>query len=314
MRQLRVTLEYDGTDLSGWQRQENAPTVQGHVEAALTMLLGHPVRLSGASRTDAGVHARGQVAAFSTDNTIPAEGLRRALNANLPPQIAANEIVEVEGEFHPRFSATGKHYRYLFWLRRDRSPRWHRHAWHRPRPLDLEAMAAAAAKLVGEHDFAAFRAVGCASRSTVRHMSSIELIRPEPEREPSLLALDVRGNAFLRNMVRIIAGTLVDVGDGRFTPDQIAEILAGGDRTRGGQTAPPHGLELMKVFYEGRRLGTLRPPAPSPEISSASAPISDGPASTPGAQLGEAAGTMRGVGASRPPGSAVEDDEGDDED
>jgi tRNA pseudouridine38-40 synthase len=274
VRQLRITLEYDGTDFAGWQRQANAPSVQAHVEDELARLLGHPVRLSGASRTDAGVHARGQVAAFSTEHHIPLEGLRRALNAKLPPQIAANEIVEVDPSFHPRFSATGKHYRYLFWVRRDRSPRWIRRAWHRQRPLDLASMQEAAALLVGDHDFAAFRAVGCSARTTVRHIESLSLTWSD--QEPSLLVLDVRGNAFLRNMVRIIAGTLVDVGEARFTPAQVAEILASLDRTRGGQTAPAHGLELMEVRYDGRRRGTKAPPvapaAPQPGEAEAPAP------------------------------------------
>lgn len=268
MRQLRVTLEYDGTDLAGWQRQANAPTVQGHVEQALARLLGHPVRLSGASRTDAGVHARGQVAAFSTEHHIPTEGLRRALNASLPPQIAASDIAEVDPSFHPRFSATGKHYRYLFWVRRDRSPCWYRRAWWRSRPLDVPAMREAAQHLVGDHDFAAFRAVGCSARTTVRHIQSLELAWADTE--PSLLVLDVRGNAFLRNMVRIIAGTLSDVGEGRFTPAQVAELLEGKDRTKGGQTAPAHGLELMQVFFDGSRRGTLKRPEPVAESVGAS--------------------------------------------
>jgi tRNA pseudouridine38-40 synthase len=258
-RLLRLLLEYDGTGLGGWQRQDNAPTVQGHLEAALEQLLGHPVSVTGASRTDAGVHARGQVAAFSTTHHIPAEGLRRALNALLPPQIAVSEATEEDAAadppFHPRFSATGKHYRYLIWACRDRSPRWHLRAWHRPRPLDVAAMQEAADHLVGEHDFAAFRAAGCTARTTRRRVSQVALTWVDGELEPGLLALDVRGNAFLRNMVRIIAGTLVDVGEGRFRPAQVAEILAGGDRTRGGQTAPAHGLELMRVFYDGTRLG-----------------------------------------------------------
>jgi tRNA pseudouridine38-40 synthase len=260
MRQLRITLEYDGTDLSGWQRQDNAPTVQGYVEVALKQLLGHPVRLSGASRTDGGVHARGQVAAFTTDSPIPDEGMRRALNALLPHQIAVNALSEVDPSFHPRFSATGKHYRYLILARRDRSPRWLRRAWHRSRPLDVEAMQEAAKVLVGEHDFAAFRAVGCVSRTTVRLIRSVEVTWEEP----GVLAIDVRGNAFLRNMVRIMAGTLADVGESRFTPAQVAEILASKDRTKGGQTAPPHGLELMEVFFEGRRVGTRSPPGVPP--------------------------------------------------
>jgi tRNA pseudouridine38-40 synthase len=258
VRQLRLTIEYDGTGLAGWQRQANAPTVQGHLEEALTRLLGHPVRVSGASRTDAGVHARGQVAAFSTEHTIPVEGVRRALNASLPRAISINDVAEVDSSFHPRFSATGKHYRYLILARRDRSPRWQLRSWHRPRPLDVAAMQRAATHLQGEHDFSAFRAVGCTSKSPRRRIEQIQLGWFEPD----VLALDVRGNAFLRNMVRIIAGTLVDVGDGRFQPDQVADILASGDRTRGGQTAPALGLELMQVFYEGRRLGTTRPPVP----------------------------------------------------
>lgn len=257
-RLLRLTIEYDGTELAGWQRQANAPTVQGHLEAAIAKLLGHPIRLTGASRTDAGVHARGQVAAFATGHTIPTEGLRRALNAALPPQIAVNEVAEVDPSFHPRFSATGKHYRYLIWASRDRAPRWNRRAWYRQRPLDVPAMQAAAAHLVGEHDFAAFRAVGCSARTTRRKISQLELRWLDEAMEPGLLAIDVRGNAFLRNMVRIIAGTLVDVGEGRFTPAQVAEILEIGDRTRGGQTAPAHGLELMRVFFEGDRLGPVR--------------------------------------------------------
>lgn len=253
MRQLRITVEYDGTELNGWQRQSSAPTVQAHLERAIAALLGHPVRVTGASRTDAGVHARGQVATFSTERDIPAEGMRRALNVRLPDSIAIAELVECDPSFHPRFSATGKHYRYLIWTRRDRSPRWRNRAWHRsrPRPLDVALMQEAAAHLVGEHDFAAFRAVGCSAKTTTRLIRSLELGWPEPE----LLAIDVRGNAFMRNMVRIIAGTLVDVGEGRFTPQHVAEILASRDRTRGGQTAPAHGLELMQVFYEGRRPG-----------------------------------------------------------
>ncbi len=249
MRQLRLTVEYDGTDFAGWQRQANADTVQGHLEQALERLLGHPTRVSGASRTDAGVHARGQVAAFSTERSIPTEGMRRALNTTLPPAIAVSELTEVDPSFHPRFAATGKHYRYQWWLRRDRAPRWRHRAWHHPRPLDIEAMRAGAQHLLGEHDFSAFRAVGCASKSTRRRLDSVTFTEPEPH----LLALDVRGNAFLRNMMRIIAGTLTEIGEGRRPADDVAALLAGGDRRRSGPTAPAHGLELMEVFYDGVR-------------------------------------------------------------
>ena len=249
-RQVRLTVEYDGTGLGGWQRQTNAPTVQGHLEAALSRLLDTPTTVAGASRTDAGVHALGQVASFRTDRTTPLHGIRRGLNSLLPPAIAITEAAEAEPAFHPRFSATGKHYRYLLLTRADRSPRWARWAWHRPRPLDVAAMEAAAAVLLGEHDFAAFRAAGCTARTTRRRIDSIALTRPEP----ALLALDVRGNAFLRNMVRIIAGTLVDVGEGRLTPAEVREILESLDRTRGGQTAPAHGLTLVEVRYDGTRV------------------------------------------------------------
>ena len=249
MRHIRLVVEYDGTQLCGWQRQANGPTVQGHLEEALGKLLAHEAAVTGASRTDAGVHARGQVASFRTARTIPLHGIRRGLNSLLPRQIAVRDAAEVPDDFHPRFSATGKHYRYTILARPDRSPRWRDRAWHHPEPLSIEAMAAAAASLLGEHDFAAFRAAGCTAATTTRRLDAIELSAPDPER----LVLDVRGNAFLRNMVRILVGTLAEVGAGRRHPGQVAEILASRDRTRAGITAPPHGLELMEVRYDGSR-------------------------------------------------------------
>ena len=249
MRHIRLVVEYDGTQLCGWQRQANGPTVQGHLEEALGKLLAHEAAVTGASRTDAGVHARGQVASFRTARTIPLHGIRRGLNSLLPRQIAVRDAAEVPDDFHPRFSATGKHYRYTILARPDRSPRWRDRAWHHPEPLSIEAMAAAAAPLLGEHDFAAFRAAGCTAATTTRRLDAIELSAPDPER----LVLDVRGNAFLRNMVRILVGTLAEVGAGRRHPGQVAEILASRDRTRAGITAPPHGLELMEVRYDGSR-------------------------------------------------------------
>jgi tRNA pseudouridine38-40 synthase len=250
-RQIRLVVEYDGTSLCGWQRQANGPTVQGHLEEALGKLLTHEVSVLGASRTDAGVHARGQVACFRTARQIPLHGIRRGLNSMLPRQIAVLDAAEVPDDFHPRFSATGKHYRYTILVRPDRSPRWRDRAWHHSEPLSIEAMAAAAAPLLGEHDFAAFRAAGCSARTTTRRIEAIELSVPDPE----LLVIDVRGNAFLRNMVRILVGTLVEVGAGDRPPGQVAEILASRDRTRAGITAPAPGLELMEVQYDGSRSG-----------------------------------------------------------
>jgi tRNA pseudouridine38-40 synthase len=250
MRHIRLVVEYDGTSLSGWQRQPNGPTVQAHLEDALAKLLGHEVTVVGASRTDAGVHARGQVASFRTERPIPVYNIRRALNSFLPDAIAVRDAAEVPDEFHPRFSATGKHYRYTILTRAERSPRWRLRAWHRGVPLSVPAMQQAAAALIGEHDFAAFRAAGCSAKTTMRRVDSIALTRSEPE----VIDVDVRGNAFLRNMVRIVVGTLVEVGAGERAVTQVAEILASRDRTKAGITAPAHGLELVEVFYGQNRV------------------------------------------------------------
>ena len=248
-RQLRLIIEYDGSALGGWQRQVNAPTVQGHLEDAAARILQHPVRVTGASRTDAGVHATGQVATLSTARPIAPYNLRRGLNSLLPRSIAVTDVAEVPAAFHPRFSATGKHYRYLVLARPDRAPRWEAWAWHRPQPLDRAAMTAAAAAFLGEHDFRGFRTTSCTARTTRRRIEAVELSAPEP----GLLALDVRGNAFLHNMVRIIAGTLVDVGLGRLAAADLPAVIASGERARAGPTAPAHGLTLVAVRYDGDR-------------------------------------------------------------
>lgn len=250
MRHIRLVVEYDGATLSGWQRQANAPTVQQHLEDALAKLLDAPTPVAGASRTDAGVHALGQVAMFRTERTnIPCNGIRRALNASLPPTIAIRDAVEVDASFHPRFSATGKHYRYVIHTRDERSPHWHGRAWHRTRPiLEIERMAACASVLIGDHDFAAFRAAHCDAKSTIRRLTDIAIHRPEPD----LVVIDIHGNAFLRNMVRIIVGTLVEAE----SPAQVAEILASKDRSRAGITAPPYGLTLVEVRYDGTRVSS----------------------------------------------------------
>jgi tRNA pseudouridine38-40 synthase len=224
-------------------------TVQEHLEIALAKLLTHEVQVGGASRTDAGVHARGQVASFRTDRPIPVHGVRRGLNSLLPSSIAIRDAAEVPEDFHPRFSATGKHYRYTILARAERSPRWHDRAWHHPEPLSVSAMHDAARALIGQHDFAAFRAAGCAAKTTLRRVDSITFTRLHPHR----LEVDIRGNAFLRHMVRIMVGTLTEVGTGRLSVSQVAEILASKDRTKAGVTAPPQGLELIEVRYDGTR-------------------------------------------------------------
>ena len=246
-RTLKLVLEYDGTGLCGWQRQENGPSVQAHLEEALERILNHPVQVTGAGRTDAGVHALGQVASLSTTSTIPVHGLRLGLNSLLPRAIAVVEACEVAPEFSARFSARGKHYRYSLFTRSSRSPLLARTTWHRPeRPLDLAAMRAAVPHLLGEKDWSAFRAAGCTARTPHRRIDEIAISEPAPFR----VDIDVRGNAFLRNMVRILAGTLVQVGEGRIAPAQVAEIVASRDRTRAGPTAPAHGLTLVEVLYD----------------------------------------------------------------
>lgn len=244
-RRIRLVVEYDGTDLCGWQRQENGPSVQGHLETALATMVGEATAVTGASRTDAGVHALGQVACFSTEATIPCHGFRMGLNGLLPPGIAVVAADEVPPDFHPRFSASGKRYRYSLFTRSSRSPLLSRRAWHVPGELDLAAMREAARALLGERDFSAFRAAGCTARTATRRIDRIEVTEPAPDR----VDLEVEGNAFLRNMVRILAGTLVHVGQGRLTPGQIKEIIESRDRNRAGPTAPAHGLALVEVLY-----------------------------------------------------------------
>jgi tRNA pseudouridine38-40 synthase len=261
VRNIRLLVEYDGGSLCGWQRQDNGPTVQGHLETALTSILQHPVVVTGASRTDAGVHARGQVASFRTDRAIPLHGIRRGLNSLLPDTIAVSDAREAPDDFHPRFSATGKHYRYTIFVRPARSPRWRDRAWHHADALDLEAMRAGAACVLGEHDCAACRAAGCTARTTSRRSDAIDIAAAADPEDPTgqVVTIDVRGNAFLRMMVRIVVGTLADVGAGRLPAAQVAEILASKDRTKGGKTAPAHGLELVAVRYDGTRPGPRGP-------------------------------------------------------
>jgi tRNA pseudouridine38-40 synthase len=250
MRNIRLFVEYDGTELSGWQRQDNAPSVQQHLEEAIAQIVQHEVVVAGASRTDAGVSARGQIACFRTERAVPVHGIRRGLNSLLPSAIAIRDADEVPDEFHPRFSATGKLYRYTILARPERSPLLPR-AWHCSFALDLDAMRAGAAALVGEHDFSAFRAAGCTAKTTLRRVDDIA-ISPSGE----LVIVEIRGNAFLRQMVRIIVGTLVEVATGKLPTAQVAEILASKDRTKAGQTAPAEGLELVEVFYAGTRVSS----------------------------------------------------------
>lgn len=243
-RTLKLIVEYDGTRLCGWQRQNNGPTVQQHLEEAIASMTGENNVILGASRTDAGVHALGQTCIFKTERSIPCFGFRRGINTALPAQIAVRSIEEVPADFHPRFDASGKHYCYTLLNRHSPAPLHRTTSWHRPMKLDLDAMQAAADVLLGEHDFSAFRASGCGANTTHRRIDKIAV-----SRDGDLVRIEVWGNAFLRNMVRILAGTLVDAAMGKTNPGQLREILEGLDRRRAGQTAPPQGLCLLEVFY-----------------------------------------------------------------
>lgn len=244
-RNLKLTLEYDGTNYSGWQVQPDRQTIQGTVEGVLARILQHECRLVGSGRTDAGVHALMQVANFKTENPIALGELHRGVNGLLPMDISVNRVEEVESTFDSRRSARGKRYRYLIFNRPMRHALWARHAWQLYYPLDFEAMQEAAQCLVGEHDFSSFRASGCSAKNPVRIMNEIKIYM----KDTHLMALELDARAFLRHMVRIIVGTLVEVGRGKLKPGRLADILAQGDRSAGGRTAPPQGLYMIEVRY-----------------------------------------------------------------
>jgi tRNA pseudouridine38-40 synthase len=243
-RTLRLVIEYDGTDFAGWQRQAGQRTVQACLEEAFQAMTGRRVLVRGAGRTDAGVHADGQVASARVDSAIPAGGFLRGLNSHLPADVAVLEVADARDGFDARRDARGKVYRYRIWNHAVRSPRRRRDTWHHRAPLDLHAMREAASALVGEHDFRAFRAADCERRSTVRIVRSFDV-----ERQGALIACDVEGTAFLKNMVRIMVGTVVAAGRGRLTVDDVRRLLAAGDRAQAGVTAPAHGLSLVRVIY-----------------------------------------------------------------
>jgi tRNA pseudouridine38-40 synthase len=243
-RTLRLLIEYDGTGFAGWQRQDGQRTVQGCLEQAFEKMVGQPVVVRGAGRTDAGVHALGQVASVEVVSRIPSLGFLRGLNTHLPPEIAILDLADAPAGFDARHDARGKIYRYEVWNHPVRSPHHARWSWHVYDPLDTHAMREAAAVLVGEHDFRAFRSSDCDRLNTVRILRRVDV-----RRDGARLTLEVEGTAFLRNMVRILAGTLVDVGRGKLTAAKVQALLASGDRTQGGVTAPAHGLTLVRVIY-----------------------------------------------------------------
>ncbi|MBI1354697.1 MAG: tRNA pseudouridine(38-40) synthase TruA [Acidobacteria bacterium] len=245
MRNLKITVSYEGTDFCGWQVQPDQRTIQGEIEAALEAVEERPVKVHGSGRTDAGVHALGQVASFHLANRIPCENLQLALNHRLPPAIRVLRVEEVSEGFHARYSATAKTYEYRIWRGQVCPPFIRRYVWRLPYPLDEAAMVAAAPLFEGERDFRSLATGdGAGLESTVRTIYSSRL-----EREGEQLTYRVRGSGFLYNMVRNIVGTLLEVGRGNLRPADIERILAGRSRALAGPTAPSVGLFLVSVEY-----------------------------------------------------------------
>jgi len=245
MTQFRLTLEYDGANYSGWQLQSGQDSIQARLEAALAQLFGVPLRVYGAGRTDAGVHALGQVAAFRAPRPFDCAELRRALNAILPPDIAVREAAAVGDDFDPRRAARSRVYEYRILNRTTRSALEHRYAWLGREPLDLDAMGLAAARFVGEQDFAALRTAGSEEKTTVRRVYASAWRRAGDDR----LIYRVEATAFLRHMVRTMVALMVAIGHHRLTPDAVGAILQSRDRARAPAAAPACGLFLVEVRY-----------------------------------------------------------------
>jgi tRNA pseudouridine38-40 synthase len=243
-RNLKLTLAYDGTRFVGWQKQARGESIQGLLEEAMSRLEGAAVTVHGAGRTDAGVHAEGQVASAHVTFAHGPLTVVRALNAILPSDVRVVAVEDAATDFHARFSAVGKSYRYQIANTPVMSPFLRAYAWHVPEPLDVPAMRAAAAAFVGTHDFAAFQSTGSDVATTERTLTRSELVD-----RGGLLAMEVSGNGFLRHMVRAMAGTIVEVGRGSRASHDVEALLAGRSRSDAGATAPAHGLTLVMVEY-----------------------------------------------------------------
>ena len=248
MRRFKLIVEYEGTAYHGWQFQPGLPTIQGLLQDALAKIAGAPVQVTGAGRTDAGVHALGQVASFRADTRLDAPTLRRALNASLPRDIVIRHAEEVPPEFDAQRSARSKTYRYSILSRDHPSVFLARHSLYVPVPLEFAAMARAAEFVIGTHDFSAFRAgTGAETGAAVNPVRTVLQASWRPEGD--LWQFEITANGFLQHMVRILVGTLLEVGRGKRRPSQVGEVLAARDRRQAGKTASPHGLCLVEVHY-----------------------------------------------------------------
>jgi tRNA pseudouridine38-40 synthase len=245
MPRFRLTIEYDGRGYAGWQRQENGPSIQAALEESIFRLSAERVTVTGAGRTDAGVHARGQVAHFDLTRAFPADTIRDALNAHLRPQpIAVVDAELAPSDFHARFSAISRSYDYRMLCRRAPPALEAGRVWHIGRRLDADAMREGARLLIGQHDFTTFRAAECQAKSPVKTLDFFEVREQDSE-----ICCMVRARSFLHHQVRSMVGTLKIVGEGKFKPDHVARVLAARDRSACGPVAPPEGLTLVRVDY-----------------------------------------------------------------
>ena len=245
MRNIKLTIEYDGKDFNGWQKQPNKLNIQGSIESAIEQITGEKVELYASGRTDAGVHALGQIANFKTNSTLPIEKFPIAINSKLKKSIRILKAEEVGEKFHSRLTCKRKTYRYIINNSAMGSAIYRNLETHIPQKLDIKKMQEAVKFFEGEHDFKAFKASGTSSKSSVRTIFKAEVLDAGQDR----IYIELTGSGFLYNMVRIIAGTLVDVGLGKIEPKEIPSIILEGKRDRAGKTLPPNGLYLLKVEY-----------------------------------------------------------------
>ena len=245
MRNIKLTIEYDGKDFNGWQKQPNKLNIQGTIEQAIKSITGEEIELNASGRTDAGVHALGQVANFKTNSQIPIEKFAIAINSKLKRSIVIKKAEEVDEKFHSRLSCKKKTYRYIINNTEEGSAIYRNLETHIQPKLDVEKMNQAVKYFEGEHDFKAFKASGTSNKSSIRTIYEAKVYKKEDR-----IYIELTGNGFLYNMVRIIAGTLIDVGIGKIEPEKVAEIIESKKRENAGKTLPPNGLYLLNVIYE----------------------------------------------------------------
>lgn len=245
MKRFKMIVAYDGTNYNGFARQPNGITIQETLEEAISKIVQHEVRTLGAGRTDQGVHAKGQCVTFDSETRVPEEKLAKAINSQLPLDISVKSVEEVSMDFQPRFGAKRKTYRYQILNSQVRDPFLYKYSLQYPYKMDIERMQEAANQMVGEHDFACFCSAGSSVKDTVREIYSIEIKKHE-----DLITVDICGNGFLYNMVRIIIGTLLHVNEGKLSTGDIIKIINGKDRQKAGPTVPPQGLTMLDIIYE----------------------------------------------------------------